>query len=195
MAVWRESRAITRMKAETNTRFPDRSKISDGTVGDLSHQARLSDHNPDINGIVHAWDCTKDDELNVAQHLVNALIRTKDKRLKYMIWEGEIMSGWGGPSPWIWRKYTGANGHYHHAHISVLGDDGSPWLLFVNTPTPTPPEDDMTPAQEAKLDRVLAILERHDDDYLTKGKGVRQVIAEIDTRTEEIVIDTRKLTS
>jgi hypothetical protein len=37
-------------------------------------------------------------------------------------------------SPWIWRKYTGANQHLAHLHISVdsnpkLYDDEKPWRI------------------------------------------------------------------
>ena len=57
---------------------------------------------------------------------------------------------------------------------------------------PIPPkDDDMTPEQEAKLDRVLAILDRLEDDYLTTGKGVRQVIATLDKRTDDLVTGKR----
>lgn len=62
--------------------------------------------------------------------------------------------------------------------------------LLDRTPTPEP-GDTMTPEQEAKLDRVLAILDRLDGDYLTRGKGVRQVIATIDKRTEDLVTGKR----
>lgn len=54
------------------------------------------------------------------------------------------------------------------------------------------PEDDMTPAQEAKidalndkLDEALPILRKLDVDYLTKGKGVRQVIVHDEKLDEE----------
>lgn len=60
-------------------------------------------------------------------------------------------------------------------------------------PTPPTPDpgDDMTPEQEAKLDRALAILEKLDDDYLTSGKGVRQEIAKIAQRTADLVTGRR----
>jgi hypothetical protein len=40
--------------------FPERSKESDGSIGNAEHSARQSDHNPDQFGIVRAIDITND---------------------------------------------------------------------------------------------------------------------------------------
>jgi len=159
---WRNSHAIDTQITETKAQFPNTNTLY-FTIGDTAHQARVSDHNPDSNGIVHAVDTTVDQKTgsrDVPQAVVDNLIRLKDKRTKYIIWQRRIMSGWAGPQPWVWRDYHGPNPHDHHCHHSVISDDGSPWNLFNSTPTP-PPEDKMTPEQEALLkevDRKLNIL-------------------------------------
>lgn len=119
---------LVRLRDEINAAYPGRSKISDGWIGDLAHQARKSDHNPDANGVVHAIDVTQWDPgspLNpnddVAEAVAEHLRRTKDPRIKYVIWRGRMFSSYasGGVAPWTWRPYTGPNGHFHHVHVSV----------------------------------------------------------------------------
>ena len=49
-----------------------------------------------------------------------------------MIHRGRIISGPGGPAPWVWRKYDGPNGHFKHLHVSVSTkgeDDVRPWAM------------------------------------------------------------------
>jgi len=106
------SPALVRLRAEVNALWPRRSKVSDGWIGDTSHQARPSDHNPDYSagGIVRAIDVTNDG-INVNQ-FVNAVIR--DERTRYVITRGRIWTRENG-----WQKYTGPNGHHHHVHVSV----------------------------------------------------------------------------
>jgi hypothetical protein len=62
------------------------------------------------------------------------LIRTRDPRIKYVISNRRIASGTAGPSPFVWRKYTGKNPHDHHNHVSIryeprFADDETPWAL------------------------------------------------------------------
>jgi len=160
MAAWRESRAITSLKREVDAAHPSRSKISDGTKGDSAHAARKSDHNPDSSGVVHAWDVTKDDSLNVAQKVVDFLVKSRDSRIKYIIWEDRIMSGANGPAPWAWRDYAkvagpGRNRHRHHAHISVNGDDGAAWGYGKSAPaTWSPPPFPGTITTTSSKERV-----------------------------------------
>lgn len=137
---WRLSPGIVSLTKEVDDYFPGRSKRSDGTIGDLAHQSRKSDHNPDKYGVVHARDFTEHDpdltkpHDDVAYMLCEGLRKTKDKRVKYMISRGRICSGHLGPSPWVWRPYRGPNGHFHHAHISDQGMDGRPWNIFEAIP-------------------------------------------------------------
>lgn len=153
---WRVSKALLTLRAEVEKAHPGRSKVSDGTVGDTSHSARVSDHNPDENGIVHAWDVTvwdgpdADNLDDVAQPLAEFLRARRDPRVKYVIHRGQMFRSYDKPGipAWTWSPYTGPNGHFHHVHVSVYGDDGAPWG-YPGTTNPQPqPEDDMPTAKE-----------------------------------------------
>jgi len=47
---WRVAGSLEKLLAQLNEAFPKRSKVSDGSIGDVNHSARASDHNPDENG-------------------------------------------------------------------------------------------------------------------------------------------------
>lgn len=132
---WRLARSLSTLRDQINALSPNRDKRSDGTKGDDAHASRKSDHNPNSKGVVQALDLTDDETHGVDNwRLANALIEGRDRRLKYLIADGQICSGAGGPSPWKWRKYTGANSHHHHLHLSVMDDpklydDASEWSL------------------------------------------------------------------
>ena len=106
------SPALAQFRAEANALWPNRSKASDGWIGDTSHRARPSDHNPDYSdgGIVRAIDITN------AGIDVDSLIAVaiRDARTRYVISRGRIWTRENG-----WAKYTGANRHDKHVHISV----------------------------------------------------------------------------
>lgn len=135
IARWRLARSLVVLRDQVNLLSPNRSKISDGTLGNTAHSQRKSDHNPNAKGVVQALDLTDDPAHGVDNRkLAQALLDSRDRRLKYVIADGEICSGAGGPSPWVWRPYDGTNAHRHHVHISVaddpkLYDDASPWSL------------------------------------------------------------------
>lgn len=123
MNTWRLSMAAERLRKEINGIWPNRDKKSDGALGDRAHSARQSDHNPDENGWVRAIDV--DEDLNgkdgsdpvLANRLAGALVEIakRDKRIKYIIFEGQI---WSPKSRWSPRKYDGVNAHLHHIHVS-----------------------------------------------------------------------------
>ena len=131
---WRVSHAIDSLTREVDSAFPGRSKISDGTIGDAAHASRPSDHNPE-GGIVHARDFTEwDPNKNIANDdvafmLAEFLRAKKDPRTKYVISRGRMFSSYNTATrkAWEWGPYHGPNGHFHHCHVSVYGDDGSPW--------------------------------------------------------------------
>ena len=118
---WRLARALEKLRAQVNDKWPNRSKASDGSVGDTSHGARKSDHNPDRNGIVHAVDITHDPKTGFDSYaFADLLLAKQDSRIKYIISNSRIGSGPWGVQPGRWRKYTGSNPHDHHVHVSVL---------------------------------------------------------------------------
>jgi hypothetical protein len=129
---WRLARALETLRAQVNEKWPNRSKNSDGSVGDVSHSSRASDHNPDPSGVVRAIDLTHDPKSGFDSYaFADLLLKNQDTRLKYVISNRRIGSGPAGVQPGVWRKYTGSNPHDHHCHISVVadfrGDNTSPW--------------------------------------------------------------------
>lgn len=126
---WRLALSLVRLREEVNSRWPQRSKDSDGTIGDERHQAeRTSDHNPWIKdpggpNVVTALDLTHDPDGGFDSYAFAEWCRLqRDRRVKYIISNRKIMSGSAGPQPWVWRKYSGSNPHDHHVHISVKAD-------------------------------------------------------------------------
>jgi hypothetical protein len=125
MANWRLAESLKQLRAEINSTFPGRSKASDGALGDSSHSARTSDHNPNNAGVVCAIDVTHDTASGcTGDRLAAALVKSKDKRIKYLIWNRRMCRAYphqGSPA-WTWKPYNGANAHQHHIHISVVAD-------------------------------------------------------------------------
>lgn len=151
---------------QTNQRFPNRDKSSEGTIGDTSHQASASSHNPDLTGNpeyrdgdsvdeVRAWDCDKDlnDPAGVtAEQLVQTWIGKARAGampwLRYLIYNRRI---WHKNNGWATQSYTGSDPHTSHIHVNsdftqfadtVTGTD---WYLSelggatpVANPTPPP---------------------------------------------------------
>lgn len=137
---WRLAKSLETLRAQINRIAPARSKASDGTIGDAAHASRSSDHNPWIKdggqGVVSALDITHDPANGVdIQKLADALVASKDSRIKYIICNGRIVSGTGQKQPaWQWRKYNGTNPHSRHVHISVKSskahyDSAAPWQI------------------------------------------------------------------
>lgn len=134
---WRVAKSLETLRQQINDEWPKRNKASDGTIGDAAHSSRASDHNPWIRdgaqGVVSALDITNDPANGVVSHAIaQALIQSRDSRIKYIISNGQIISGTDGPSPWVWRKYSGTNPHTRHFHLSVKSskafyDDTKPW--------------------------------------------------------------------
>jgi len=145
---WRIAGSLKTLRDQVNATWPNRDKRSDGSIGDAKHSSRKSDHNPNEAGVVCALDIDKDLSNTVTvETVVNALVASRDPRIKYLIWRGRILSSTA--SPWTWRKYTGANGHFEHLHISVgpsavLYDDPSPWAIGEAAATETAQGEDLT---------------------------------------------------
>jgi hypothetical protein len=138
MANWRLAESLKKLREQINTAFPDRSKASDGSIGDAAHSARTSDHNPNDAGVVCAIDVTSDVKSGcTGDYLAAELVKSRDPRIKYIIWNRRIIKAYkdkGGIPAWTWQKYTGPNAHAHHIHISVgpekiKYDDRADWDL------------------------------------------------------------------
>lgn len=125
--------SLKKLRDEVNGLWPHRSKVSDGWVGDTSHQARKSDHNPDYSsgGVVRALDVT-------ARGIdVNRLLRhtTNDSRVSYVIYNRRIYTHARG-----WYRYTGSNPHTSHVHVSIAHSrtaerDVKTWMRSTSTST------------------------------------------------------------
>lgn len=142
--------SLVQLRAECNARWPGRQKYADGWIGDPSHQARVSDHNPDwsAGGVVRAIDVTAAGIDSMA--LVRAACA--DPRTNYVIhrrWIYQRIYGFRA------RPYFGSNPHTKHVHISIRHgrtweNDRRAWLVnrvsnpgtstpaAPNTPTPAP---------------------------------------------------------
>lgn len=164
--VWYKVAWLPPLFAAFDTIAPNRSKASDGTIGDTAHQAETSGHNPDDTpGVkaerqdadskpeVRAGDVTSDLRVpgltmyNVVQRI---LATPRDRnRLIYIICDGWI---WRASNGWQREKYTGSDQHFGHGHFSgdpASDDDGAPWTSILSM------GEDMTPDQ----DRVLRNLD------------------------------------
>jgi hypothetical protein len=134
---WRVAKSLDRLLAQVNRLAPDRSKASDGAIGDAKHQSRESDHNPWVTdgtiGVVTARDITNDPKHGCsAEQIANSIVASKDPRIKYVIWNKRICNA--TVQRWKWRAYKGKNPHTKHVHISVLPDkakydDEQDWQL------------------------------------------------------------------
>ncbi len=132
----RIAKSLDTLRSQVNEHWPGRDKSSDGWIGDSAHASTRSDHNPNQYGVVTALDITHDPGHGLeARKLAEMLVASKDRRIKYIISNAQIISS--QVSPWQWRPYSGSNAHRHHVHISVAGDpalfdDPQPWQLSRN---------------------------------------------------------------
>src|SRR4051812_29875513 len=118
---WYVAKSLDKLLAQLNAKAPSRSKVSDGSIGDAAHSARLSDHNPTAAGQVCARDFTNDPAGGLpGQWLADMLVASRDPRIKYVIFNHRIIDSRAGNHPWQWMPYSGANAHEHHVHVSVF---------------------------------------------------------------------------
>jgi hypothetical protein len=141
---WYLAASLIALGNEVNARWPNRDTASDGALGDASHQARVSDHNPDYSagGVVRAIDIDSDG-IDV-QQVLDAIIG--DPRAWYVIWDRHIYSRTYG---WAKRPYDGTDPHTGHLHVSInhttsAETNTSRWLAQQE-------DDQMTPEQMAEL--------------------------------------------
>lgn len=154
---WRLAQSLALYVREADRRFPERDRTSDGSIGDLAHASRESDHNP-YDGWVHAIDLDEDLARGVTlKPLWDYLIRVRDPRIRYLIYEGRIVKSYNdsaGHKAWVPYPYTGSNAHTQHLHLSInrtsaARNDLRPWGFFraypstpIPTTTPSPTDDE-----------------------------------------------------
>lgn len=159
---WYLASSLIALGNELNAHWPRRDCSSDGAIGDESHQARKSDHNPDwdAGGVVRAIDIDNNGiDVNA---VLKALIG--DQRVWYVIWNGYIYSR---TYSWAKRKYTGSDPHTGHIHVSIqhtkaAETDTSKWLS-ANTP---PPLDDW--------EAIMALFNSKDEFIAAIAAGTKQ---------------------
>jgi len=149
---WRVAKCLLKLRNQVNALAPNRSKVSDGTIGDQNHcgsSSSTSDHCPRIRdggvGVVAAMDITHDPSGGCdAGKIAASIHESRDSRVKYIIWNRKIAnsSAIGSSAPWAWRPYNGANPHNHHVHVSVKPakpkyDSEETWSVSVSGAAPT----------------------------------------------------------
>lgn len=111
---WRLAKSLSTLRSQVNAAYPNRSKVSDGTIGDAAHQATASDHNPNRNGVVCALDLTHDPAGGFDAHALAEHLRlNRHPNLRYIISNARIAGYWNN---WQW---TPSSGHFKHIHVSV----------------------------------------------------------------------------
>lgn len=142
----RLARGLIVLRDQFNREWPERSKRSDGWIGDAAHAARTSDHNPDAQGVVRAIDVTHDPDGGADMGVVfQRLLHNQDPRIKYVIFNRRFFSAFR--DPWQVRPYNGENPHTTHLHISTVAtaraDDTDEWSLDMLTDAETKMVKDM----------------------------------------------------
>ena len=134
---WYLAPALDVLRAEVDTRWPGRSRASDGTIGDTAHQATRSDHNPNDRGSVDAVDITA-----AGVHVPTIITAVqRHPSAHYWIWQRTIADRDDGWKP---RAYTGTNPHDKHVHVSIrqtrtAEQDRRPWGLLAPATDPKEP--------------------------------------------------------
>lgn len=197
---WYLAASLIALGNEVNRTWPRRTTASDGAIGDASHQARKSDHNPDYSagGVVRAIDI--DVHGIDAPALVKALIG--DPRVWYVIYDHYIYSVTYG---WAKRPYDGTDPHTGHIHVSIRHTTAAEtntglWLSVSGNHKPTPEDDMPLNAADKKYieDRVQAYAAfgaKHTDQVLrtavttilnaVKGVDSKAAVAELNAELDK----------
>lgn len=135
MTAWHVDEGLATLIAEWKRAHPG---AVVGTIGDASHASRDSEHNPEKAGALPGQDAGEVDAGDFMQgngvtagdldELFEGLIRSRDKRILYVIHDRVIVSS--VVEPWKRRPYKGSDPHTGHVHLSVndlFDDNTSDW--------------------------------------------------------------------
>lgn len=168
MGAWRTAKSVLTLLDQLRPLAVGAPPGSFGTIGDLSHAASTSDHNPRLivglgsTPVVTAGDFPWFGRLD-PHAVLEAIRRSRDPRVKYAISRGQMFSSYptSSHSAWTWRPYSGRDQHITHGHLSVVADaradDPRPWQITI----PTTMEDpvSLTPLQATQLENIERYLQ------------------------------------
>lgn len=203
MAEWLVAASLNQLLSQLNTLAPNRSRASDGSIGDEDHkkQGSASDHNPWYvlagQPLVTARDFTHDPAGGLdCDKLAAALIEAKDIRVKYLIWRGRLMDARAVPGngfrPWTWQP---SSGHHQHLHLSVMANasagDPRSWSL----PGLSTQEEEMglTPGEAGTLIEVRDNLRRLHDNLILGDRRKDRINIDLGYIRDTILTDVNGL--
>lgn len=153
---WRLAKSLATLRSELNDMAPNRSRASDGTIGDPAHASRASRHNPNRYGVVTAFDATHDPAGGCDIHAIaRRHVLDPHPELEYVISDGEVAKRRTG---FTWEPYYGSNPHTLHAHFAVgRGPDSDP-LPPYDSVTPWGVTEDDMPLNDTDLAKIRLIV-------------------------------------
>jgi hypothetical protein len=140
--IWRLVRSLERLREQVRAAAPRAVPPATpaaawGTIADAAHTS-TSDHSPHTYAalgstpVVCAADFPHAPTLGLDGGVfAEALRRSRDPRIAYVIFNRRIFSS--TTAPWTWRTYTGSDPHDTHWHVSVVhtaaADDTRSWAM------------------------------------------------------------------
>lgn len=170
MAEYHLAQSLDDLRDEIDAAHPGRDKSSDGWIGDPSHQARPSDHNPDYSdgGVVRAIDVdTTDIDVNKLMGILK-----KDSRVNYFIHNRFIY----GAEKFAKRDYDGDNPHTKHIHISIkhtaAAEKGGSWGYSASKPAPSKKPTASKPSKSVATMAKEVIAGKHGNGHANRQKSL-----------------------
>lgn len=181
MASWKLATPLAELLAEVNVAYPNRSKKSDGTIGDARHARTNSRHN--IHGgdskydkYVEAIDITDDPRNGYDAHAhCRRVAQNPPKCIDNIISKGEI---WNEEDGWV--KYDGENGHWKHVHYDIKNGyenaSNYNWRVRPNVIPPPIPAQTIPNANQQLLLEMAFTIAVSKQQILRKGSKGTAVI-------------------